>query len=166
MRLDWKSGERSSLTLDGRYIHDVAGRRDERAQATAPFSFLNLEHEITDAGHVLGRWTRQLDEKNAWSVQAYWDRVSRLADNLPVRFGEHLRRGPRLEVRTQQLHGRRGAANGSPAVDAEPTAVHMGSGVSGGAHAELVRGKWPGHSSPQRVSPGVSPHDSQPRLRA
>jgi iron complex outermembrane receptor protein len=86
LRLDWKPSEQNTMTFDGSYLRSVAGRRDERAQTTAPFSFLNLENEITDAGHVLGRWTRQLDEENKWSVQAYWDHFSRLADNLPVRL--------------------------------------------------------------------------------
>lgn len=84
-RLDWKPNEQNTLTFDGSYLHDVAGRRDERAQITAPFSFVNLENEVTDAAHALGRWTRKLDEENSWSVQAYWDHFSRLADNLQVR---------------------------------------------------------------------------------
>lgn len=86
IRFDWKPSEHTALFLDGGYLRAVAGRRDERAQTTAPFSFLNLEDEITDAGHVLGRWTRQLGEESDWSVQLYWDHFSRLADNLPVKL--------------------------------------------------------------------------------
>ncbi len=107
MRLDWRSSEQDAAALDVGYLRSVAGRRDERAQLAAPFSFLNLEDEITDAGHVLGRWTRQSDEDNSWSVQVYGDRIARLADNLPVRlrvdtydvdFQQQLRLGERQKI--------------------------------------------------------------------
>ncbi len=86
VRLDWSPSQTDALTLDGSYLYAVAGRRDERAQIAAPFSFLNLEDETTNGGHMLARWTRQLDENSNWSAQVYWDHFSRLADNLPVRL--------------------------------------------------------------------------------
>ncbi len=84
LRMDWQPSEQNTLTFDGGYLHSVAGRRDERAQTTAPFSFLNLENETTDAGHALVRWTHTVDADNSWSVQAYWDRNVRRAENLQV----------------------------------------------------------------------------------
>ena len=84
LRLDWKPSDQNTLTFDGGYLHSVTGRRDERPQVAAPFSFLNLENQNIDAGHVLGRWTHMVDADNSWSVQAYWDRFSLLLDNLPI----------------------------------------------------------------------------------
>lgn len=81
LRLDWKPSELNTLTFDGGYLHSVSARNDSRPTPTAPFVFLNLENEYTDAGHALVRWTHRLDEENSWSLQAYWDRVTRVGNN-------------------------------------------------------------------------------------
>ena len=85
MRLDWQASERDAVTFDGGYLRSDADRKDLRAMSTAPFSFVNIESEITDAGHLLGRWTREFDKENRFALQAYWDRFDRTANtwNLP-----------------------------------------------------------------------------------
>ncbi len=86
-RLDWQPSEHDAVTFDGGYLHSDAGRKDLRAMSTAPFSFTNIESEITDAGHILGRWTHEFDEDNRFTLLAYWDRFDREADNLRIHVG-------------------------------------------------------------------------------
>ena len=92
-RLDWQAGERDAVMFEGGFFHDVAGRRDLRPTTNAAsvvsqsgilFTniFLNIENELTDGGHVLGRWSHTVDQDSSWTLQAYWDRVSRHLDNL------------------------------------------------------------------------------------
>ena len=84
MRLDWKANELDNLTLDGGFLHSDSGRRDSRAQVAAPFFFVNFENEVTDSGHILGRWNHVVDPDHGWQLQMYWDRNFRLLDNLPA----------------------------------------------------------------------------------
>lgn len=47
-----------------------------------PFFFRNLEREVTDAGHLLGRWTHTVDNDSNLTLQLYWDHYGRKAENL------------------------------------------------------------------------------------
>src|SRR5688572_13182372 len=86
LRLDTQVGARDTVTFDGGYFHSDAGRRDLRPQATAPFVLTNIEEEVTEAGHLLGRWSRTLDRDSNWSLQGYWDHIAREASDLLVAF--------------------------------------------------------------------------------
>lgn len=94
-RLDWQPTDRDTATFDAAYLRSVAGRRDLRpttdpaSVATVgglsfPNAFVNIENEITDAAHLLGRWTRTVDTDNSWSVQAYWTYFFREVENLQL----------------------------------------------------------------------------------
>ncbi len=78
LRLDWQPDEQNSFTFDGSYLRSEAGRKDQHPTLLGP-SFISIdpEDEITDAAHVLGRWTRTLNTDSSWSLQAYWDRLER-----------------------------------------------------------------------------------------
>ncbi len=79
-RLDWVPDERNTFTFDGSYLRSEAGRKDQHPTLTAPaFISIDPEEEITDAAHVLGRWTQKLDTDSSWSLQAYWDRFERVS---------------------------------------------------------------------------------------
>jgi iron complex outermembrane receptor protein len=81
VRLDWKPDDRNNAMLEGGYLHSVAGQSNLRPQAAPPFAFVNLENEVADAGHVLGRWIHQINNTDSWTAQLYWDHVERHSDN-------------------------------------------------------------------------------------
>src|SRR5688500_1485565 len=66
MRVDWEVGESDDVTLQGDIARSVAGRKDLRPMATAPFSFTNVENEVTSAGNVLARWNHRLKDGSNW----------------------------------------------------------------------------------------------------
>jgi len=80
MRVDWQVGASNGVTLQGDITRSVAGRKDLRPLATAPFTFTNIENEVTSAGNVLARWNHRLKDGSSWSLQAYWDRFERKGD--------------------------------------------------------------------------------------
>ena len=82
LRLDWNRNERDAFTFDGSFGHTEAGRLDLRPTVAAPFVISNREDEITNAGHILARWSRLLDNGSRWSVQAYWDSTRRELPNV------------------------------------------------------------------------------------
>ena len=88
LRLDWQANERDLCTFDAGYLRSVASRKDLRPTTdttsvvtiggvTFPNAFINIEDETTNTGHVLGRWSRKVDEYSNWALQFYWDRLER-----------------------------------------------------------------------------------------
>jgi hypothetical protein len=86
VRMDWKPSVQSTLTVDGRYVHDAAGRRDERPQGDRAV-FLP---ESGKRDHGCGPRPWPLDAATRRGQQlvgaGLWDRFSRFADSLSVRF--------------------------------------------------------------------------------
>lgn len=78
--LDGQVSERDSVTLRGDFLSSEAGRKDLRPMAAAPFVFTNVETEVTHAGNVFARWSRELDNDSRWALRAYWDHVGRKGD--------------------------------------------------------------------------------------
>ena len=85
-RLDWQAGERDALTFDAGYLHGRSGREDSRPQVGDPFVLTNVEDEVTDAGHLLVRWTHATDENSNWVLQAFRDRIERESTGISVAF--------------------------------------------------------------------------------
>jgi len=85
LRLDWQANEQDTVTFDGGYLHSDAERGDFRAMSTAPFSFNNVESEVSDLGHILGRWTREFGNDQRIELQAYWDHFQREAESLQIK---------------------------------------------------------------------------------
>jgi iron complex outermembrane receptor protein len=81
-RMDWLKDKMNTLTIDGGYLRSVAGQSNLRPLLTPPFVFANFEDENANTGFVRARWTHQRDDNNQWTLQAYWDHVDRLSDNL------------------------------------------------------------------------------------
>jgi len=84
LRLDWLASERNAVTFDAGYLRSEAGRLDSRPMISAPFVFANIEAEVSNAPHVLARWSHTVDEESSWSLQVYWDRFIRIFQNLDV----------------------------------------------------------------------------------
>lgn len=82
-RMDWTPTECDTITLQGEIFEVHSGRRDFlRPLTTGPdFFFTNTEDEITDGGHLLSRWSRDLGDDSGWSLQAYYDRFDRRSTN-------------------------------------------------------------------------------------
>lgn len=82
LRLDWQPRTANKFTLDVGYLHSGASRQDFRPLAVAPFVITNTETDFTDAGHVLGRWTRELAEWDTFTLQTYWNRNERRSQHI------------------------------------------------------------------------------------
>lgn len=107
MRFDWQAGERDAVTFDGGYFRSVAGRNVTVPTATAPFSLLNLEDEISNGGHILTHWNHVLNPGSSVTLQTYWDHVDRSGSNgyqnlrwdtFDVDFQHEFPLGPRQEL--------------------------------------------------------------------
>ena len=86
-RVDLNPGVNDSLQLDTQYVHSRAGQSFNYPQPAPPFSFQDMEHEITDAGHILGKWTHTINKDSSLSLLAYWDHSGQKIENLD----QHLR---------------------------------------------------------------------------
>jgi iron complex outermembrane receptor protein len=73
-RTDWAHNGHG-LTLQGDYQHSESARVDFRPQPTPPFTYTNLEQQISNGSNLLARWNRARGG-GGWTVQAYWDRTS------------------------------------------------------------------------------------------
>jgi iron complex outermembrane receptor protein len=81
-RMDWNPTCCDTVTLQGEIFEVHSGRRDFLRPLTAdPFFFTNTEDEITDGGHLLSRWSRDLGDDSGWSLQMYYDRFDRRSTN-------------------------------------------------------------------------------------
>ena len=82
-RTEWTPTCDDMITLQGEIFEVHSGRRDFlRPLTTGPdFFFTNTEDEITDGGHLLSRWSRDLGDDSGWSLQAYYDRFDRRSTN-------------------------------------------------------------------------------------
>ena len=85
-RLDWEPDNNNALFFDWQYTHARTGDSAFYPQLTPPFFFRNLEQEVTDAGHLLGRWSHTVDQDTTLTLQLYWDHFGRKVENLQ----EHL----------------------------------------------------------------------------
>ena len=74
MRLDWRRSELDTVTVQGDYLGNSAGRQDPDLELMPPFLFLMADKTVAYSGNVLGRWTHRTDEQSSWSLQAYWSR--------------------------------------------------------------------------------------------
>ena len=85
-RLDWDISQNDTVFLDGQYRHSKTGQSDILPQLTPPFSFRDLDRRITNAGHVLGRWTHTADKDSNLTLQAYWDHFEQEIKNLQQNY--------------------------------------------------------------------------------
>ena len=105
-RLDYQPESADRIMFDGGFYHSAAERQDLRPQPTAPFFFSNVDTDVSDGAHLLGRWSRQLADDSTWTLQAYWDRVHRSSahivdwrwDTYDVDFQHHLALGERQKL--------------------------------------------------------------------
>jgi len=107
MRLDWRRNAFDTVTLQGDYLRNSAGRQDPDLELTPPFLSLMADKTVADSGNVLGRWTHQTGEQSSWSLQAYWSRfdteqpaaqISNKNDSYDLDFQHQFPFGPRHKV--------------------------------------------------------------------
>jgi iron complex outermembrane receptor protein len=83
-RLDWDSGRRDTVTIQGDFYSGVAGQRTTLTSYAAPF-FQAVQRNIDLSGaNVLARWRRVFAGGSDLQVQAYYDQTHR----LEAGFGE------------------------------------------------------------------------------
>lgn len=81
-RTDWNRKTKDHFTVQG----DIYDQRDgESVQATSytpPYSQVVDANARLSGGNVLGRWSRNVNAKNDFQVQAYYDRTNRREPNF------------------------------------------------------------------------------------
>ncbi|HEX8949495.1 MAG TPA: TonB-dependent receptor [Dissulfurispiraceae bacterium] len=85
-RLDWKPDRNNAFFFDTQYLHSRTGESDIYPQLTPPFAFRDLEHNIYDAGYLLGRWTHTVSKDSRITLQAYWDHFVQRVEVLQQRL--------------------------------------------------------------------------------
>ena len=101
-RIDAQTTSKDSLILEGDIYRDAANSQNHVATFTPPFNTTPLTQTTSLGGDVLGRWTRTYSPLSEFSLQMYYDSLSR--DDVVVNadlhvfdidFQDHLSRGPR-----------------------------------------------------------------------
>lgn len=85
-RVDWDFSKKDATFFDWQYGHLSTGRSDLYPQLSPPFSFRDLDRELTDIGHALGRWTHTVDSNSSFTLQLYWDHYQQYVENLQQHF--------------------------------------------------------------------------------
>ncbi len=81
-RVDLNPSINDAVRIDTQYVHSRAGQSYNYPQLAPPFSFQDLEYEITDAGHLLGKWTHTINKDSSLYLLAYWDHFGQKIENL------------------------------------------------------------------------------------
>jgi iron complex outermembrane receptor protein len=83
-RVDWNPDgcDCNTITLQTEQFIGRFGNSLTNVIPTDPFSEFVIDDIDHKGGHVLGRWTRQIDEDSSTALQAYFDRTNR--DDLQV----------------------------------------------------------------------------------
>ena len=104
-RLDWEQGDRDSFTVEGEWYSGHVRERDVLLIPDPPFDASFEGTFLTDGGHALGRWVRQVSASSDFQLQAYVDvaeRESRVFDHgqttLDVDFQHRLEVNARHEL--------------------------------------------------------------------
>ena len=85
-RLDWDFSPNNTFSFDMQYNHTNTGRSDVVPQLTPPFSFRDLDRQITDTGHVFGHWTHTVNADSNFTLQLYLDHFDQDIQNLQQHF--------------------------------------------------------------------------------
>jgi iron complex outermembrane receptor protein len=104
-RLDWDSGRRDSVTLQGDLYDGLTGQRSSISSYTAPFA-VNAEGNVeVSGGNVLAKWRRAFADGSDVQVQSYYNYTHRLElgfgedrHTFDVDFIHHLKAGARNDV--------------------------------------------------------------------
>jgi len=85
-RIDWPAGTRDAFTLEGDVYKQEDGERVSLTTYTPPLTkIVNGEADLS-GGNLLFHWTRTLNERNNFQLQAFYDRTNRYEPN----FGDRL----------------------------------------------------------------------------
>ncbi len=81
-RIDWRVGERDTVTIQGDLYSEEAGERVSATSYTPPYSVDVDANADLSGGNVVARWQRKVREGNDIQVEAYYDRTNRYEPNL------------------------------------------------------------------------------------
>ena len=83
-RTDWTPTQNDTVTVQGDYFQGSIGELSLRSVGPPLFSQVRPTRGTIEGGNVLLRWAREIDDQTNWSVQAYYDQVSRSASYYDV----------------------------------------------------------------------------------
>jgi iron complex outermembrane receptor protein len=96
-RIDWKRDDKNVFTFQGDIYDERAGESVVATSYTAPYSQVLDKNADLSGGDILARWTRTINDRNSFQVQAYYDRTNRrepnfgdLRDTFDIDFIHHL----------------------------------------------------------------------------
>ncbi|HYL86204.1 MAG TPA: TonB-dependent receptor plug domain-containing protein [Candidatus Angelobacter sp.] len=101
-RIDAQTTSKDSLTIEGDVYRDASHSQNHLAIFTPPFNTTPLTQTTYLGGDVLGRWTRTYSPHSEFSLQMYYDGISRddviataVLHVLDIDFQDHLSLGER-----------------------------------------------------------------------
>jgi iron complex outermembrane receptor protein len=104
-RIDAQPSSKDSLIVEGDLYRDAAHSQTHIATFTPPFNITPLTQTISFGGDVLGRWTRTNSARSDFSLQMYYDGISRddvIVDAaihvFDIDFLDHLSLGTRHDL--------------------------------------------------------------------
>jgi iron complex outermembrane recepter protein len=87
-RIDLLPTSKDSVTFEGDIYHDAAYSQTHVASFSAPFNTTPLAQTTSLGGDVLSRWTRSYSPRSEFSLQFYYDGLSR--DDVTVNANIHI----------------------------------------------------------------------------
>ncbi|HTT32761.1 MAG TPA: TonB-dependent receptor [Methylomirabilota bacterium] len=104
-RSDWQLTQRDSFTLEGDAYRDSLGDQIQIATFSPPYGGAPLTTTTYTGGDINGRWTRTYSPKSEFSLQMYYDGLSRdeilvssFTHTLNVNFQHHFAWGGRQDI--------------------------------------------------------------------
>jgi iron complex outermembrane receptor protein len=104
-RIDAQPSSKDSLIVEGDLYRDAARSQAHVATFTPPFNTTPLTQTTSLGGDVLGRWTRTYSPRSDFSLQMYYDGISRddvIVDAVihvfDIDFQDHLSLGARHDL--------------------------------------------------------------------
>lgn len=73
IRLDWEASPLSQLTLQSEIFGNREHQQYQLPSLLSPYSEIERDHQGTEGGHLLGRWTQELENGSDLALQAYYD---------------------------------------------------------------------------------------------
>jgi len=81
-RIDWDKSKQDHITLQGDFYNGHSGQNTTRTSLSSPFTTTFDDNVDVSGWNILSRWKRKYSDTSDMTVQFYYDRTERYAENL------------------------------------------------------------------------------------